>query len=175
MSRPRTTKLDGRFSSPEAEPASWDDTVRVLAEAELYWLTTVRADGRPHVTPLIGIWRDGTPNFCTGLDEQKTRNLEHHTQVALTTGSNTWAQGFDVVVEGVAHRVTDLDHLQTLADDYEQKYGPAWHFDVGDGVFDGGDHPAVVFRIEPTKVIAFAKDPHGMTTFAFAHSGVDAG
>ena len=141
MSRPRTTKLDGRFSSPEAEPARWDDTVRVLAAAELYWLTTVRADGRPHVTPLIGIWRDGAPYFCTGLDEQKTRNLEHHTQVALTTGSNTWAQGFDVVVEGVAHRVTDRDHLQTLADDYEQKYGPAGHFDVGDGVFDGGDHP----------------------------------
>ncbi|HEX5996052.1 MAG TPA: pyridoxamine 5'-phosphate oxidase family protein [Jiangellales bacterium] len=174
MARPRTTKLDGRFSSPDAEPARWDDTVRVLAHAELYWLTTVRIDGRPHVTPLIGVWRDGAAHFCTGLDEQKTRNLEHHARVALTTGSNTWAQGFDVVVEGVAQRVTERDELQALADAYEEKYGPEWHFDVEDGMFQGSDHPAVVFRIEPDKVIAFAKDPHGMTTFRFAGGGVDA-
>ena len=168
MTRPLATKLDGRFSSPEAEPAMWDDTVRALAEAELYWLTTVRADGRPHVTPLIGIWHDGAAHFCTGLDEQKTRNLEHRRQVALTTGSNTWARGFDVVVEGVAERVTDRDRLQLLAHAYEEKYGAEWHFDVGDGLFDSGDLPAVVFRIQPAKVLAFAKEPHGMTTFQFA-------
>jgi general stress protein 26 len=174
VTRPRTTKLDGRFSSPEAEPARWDDTERALAEAELYWLTTVRADGRPHVTPLIGVWHDGAAHFCTGLDEQKTRNLDHNVRVALTTGINTWAQGFDVVVEGVAVRVTDRDRLHVLADAYEEKYGPEWHFDVGDGVFDGGDHPAVVFRIEPVKVLAFAKEPHGMTTFQFAANSATA-
>ena len=122
MTRPLATKLDGRFSSPEAEPAKWDDTVRVLAEAELYWLTTVRADGRPHVTPLIGIWHDGAAHFCTGLDEQKTRNLDHNTHVALAAGTNTWARGFDAVVEGVAERVADRDRLQLLADAYEEKY-----------------------------------------------------
>ncbi|HEU4542667.1 MAG TPA: pyridoxamine 5'-phosphate oxidase family protein [Jiangellaceae bacterium] len=174
MTRPQATKLDGRFSSPEAEPARWDDTERVLAEAELYWLTTVRADGRPHVTPLIGIWHDGAAHFCTGLDEQKARNLEHHTQVALTTGTNSWARGFDVVVEGSAERVTDRGYLQILADAYEAKYGSAWHFDVADGVFDGGDHPALVFRVEPVKVLAFAKEPHAMTTFRFAGSGATA-
>ena len=43
-----------------------------------------------------------------------------------------------------------------------------WHFDVGDGVFlsSGGD--AAVFRIEPAKVLAFAKEPHGQTTYRFA-------
>lgn len=174
MTRPRTTKLDGRFSSPEALPAGWDETERALIEAELYWLTTVRADGRPHVTPLIGVWHRGAPHFCTGLDEQKTRNLEHNTRVALTTGTNTWARGLDVVVEGDAVRVADRDRLYILADAYEDKYGPAWHFDVGDGVFDGGDHPAVVFRIEPVKVLAFAKEPHGMTTFQFAANGATA-
>ena len=43
--------------------------------AELYWITTVRADGRPHVTPLIGVWFDGAMHFTTGLEEQKARNL----------------------------------------------------------------------------------------------------
>ena len=49
----------------------------MLENAELYWLTTVRNDGRPHVTPLIGVMQDGAVHSCTGLGEQKARNLEH--------------------------------------------------------------------------------------------------
>jgi nitroimidazol reductase NimA-like FMN-containing flavoprotein (pyridoxamine 5'-phosphate oxidase superfamily) len=139
----------------------------VLERAELYWLTTVRPDGRPHVTPLIGVWQDGAVHFCTGLREQKARNLEHHQRVALTTGSNAWARGMDVVVEGAAARVTDPRTLRRLADDYEAKYGSEWHFEVGDGAFRSGDDAAAVFRVEPTKVLAFAKQPHAQTTFRF--------
>lgn len=162
-----TAELDSRFSEPAAGPTSWPDAVRVLESAELYWLTTVRADGRPHVTPLIGVLQDEAMNFCTGLREQKARNLERHQQVALTTGVNTWAQGLDVVVEGSAARVIDRDALQRLAGAYEAKYGSDWHFDVGDGVFGSGDDAAAVFRIEPVKVLAFAKEPHAQTTYRF--------
>ena len=31
----------------------------------------------------------------------------------------------------------------------------------------GGENLAAVFRIEPDKVMAFAKDPHGQTTYRF--------
>jgi general stress protein 26 len=160
-------RLDSRFSDPEAGPTPWTDIADVLERAELYWLTTVRADGRPHVTPLIGVARDGAMHFCTGRSEQKARNLEHREQVALTTGNNTWARGLDVVVEGTAVRVTDRDELQRLADDYEAKYGGDWHFEVGDGVFGAGEDAALVFRIEPAKVLAFAKQPHAQTTYRF--------
>jgi general stress protein 26 len=159
--------LDTRFSDPAARPTPWSDAADVLERAELYWLTTVRADGRPHVTPLIGVVEDGAVHFCTGLREQKARNLEDRRQVALTTGNNTWAQGLDVVVEGTAVRVADRDALQRLADAYEAKYGSAWHFDVGDGVFGRGEDAVAVFRIEPAKVLAFAKQPHAQTTFRF--------
>jgi general stress protein 26 len=162
-----TAAIDGRFSDPEAGPTPWPDAAHVLEHAELYWLTTVRADGRPHVTPLIGVTKDGAVHFCTGLREQKARNLEHRRQVALTTGNNTWARGLDVVVEGSAVRVTDRDALQQLADAYEAKYGSEWHFDVGEGVFGAGDDAAAVFRIEPAKVLAFAKEPHAQTTYRF--------
>jgi PPOX class probable F420-dependent enzyme len=161
-------KIDKRFSQPEAEPTPWADALRVLQEAELYWLTTVRADGRPHVTPLVGAVQDEVVHFCTGLDEQKARNLEHDDRVAVTTGNNTWARGVDIVVEGTAVRIADEEQLQRLADAWEAKYGSVWHFDVGDGMFrhaDGGG--AAVFRVEPTKVLAFAKDPHGQTTYRF--------
>ena len=160
-------EIDSRFSDPAAGPSPWSDAAHVLEHAELYWLTTVRADGRPHVTPLIGVAEDATVHFCTGLREQKARNLEHSRQVALTTGTNTWAQGLDVVVEGTAVRVTDHDALQRLAHAYEAKYGSAWHFDVGDGVYGAGEDAAAVFRIEPAKVLAFAKGPHAQTTYRF--------
>jgi nitroimidazol reductase NimA-like FMN-containing flavoprotein (pyridoxamine 5'-phosphate oxidase superfamily) len=162
-----TAELDSRFSDPAAGPTPWSEAARVLEQAELYWLTTVRADGRPHVTPLIGVVEDGAVHFCTGLREQKARNLEHRTQVALTTGNNSWAQGLDVVVEGRAARVTDHDTLQRLADAFEAKYGSVWHFDVGDGGFGEGEEAAPVFRIEPTKALAFAKQPHAQTRYRF--------
>jgi general stress protein 26 len=160
-----TAEIDRRFSDPEADPTPWSEAVDVLEKAELYWLTTVRNDGRPHVTPLIGVTEDGVVHFCTGLGEQKARNLEHNDQVALTTGNNSWAQGLDIVVEGAAVRVTDQEALQRLADAYEAKYGSEWHFDVGDGEFVMSEGAAAVFRIEPAKVLAFAKEPHAQTTF----------
>jgi nitroimidazol reductase NimA-like FMN-containing flavoprotein (pyridoxamine 5'-phosphate oxidase superfamily) len=161
-------KLDIRFSDPAATSTPWEDVERALEQAELSWITTVRADGRPHVTPLVFVFHDGAAHFCTGLREQKYRNLEHSPKVALTTGTNTWAAGLDVVVEGTAVQVRDNAQLQRIADAYEAKYGAVWHFDVGDGVFlseAGGD--AAVFRIEAAKVLAFAKDPHAQTTYRF--------
>ena len=110
-----TTKFDGRFSDPAAGATPWEDAAQVLERAELYWLTTVRADGRPHVTPLVGVFHDGAVHFCTGLDEQKARNLEHNRQLAVTTGNNAWAEGLDVVVEGTATRIDDDAALQPLA------------------------------------------------------------
>ena len=163
-----TAEFDSRFSDAAAGPTPWSDVTHLLEHAELYWLTTVRADGRPHVTPLIGVAEGAAVHFCTGPREQKARNLEHGRQVALTTGTNTWAQGLDVVVEGIAVRVTDHDALQRLADAYEAKYGSTWHFDVGDGGFGIGEDTGPVFRIEPAKVLAFAKQPHAQTRYRFS-------
>src|SRR3954452_17082036 len=101
-----TTKFDDRFSDPAAQATPWPEALRALASAELYWITTVRADGRPHVTPLVGVVHEGEVYFCTGLEEQKGRNLAHSAKVALTTGTNTWNEGLDIVVEGEAVRIT---------------------------------------------------------------------
>ena len=159
-------RLDSRFSDPTATATPWAETERVLREAELYWITTVRADGRPHVTPLIGVFLDGALRFTTGLEEQKARNLEHNANVALTTGTNTWAQGLDVVLEGAALRVTDNGALRRLAAAIEDKYGAVWHYDVGDGLLLHGDAvEAAAFRVDTAKILAFAKNPHAQTTY----------
>lgn len=170
MTVPHSTQLDRRYSDPASQATPWHDATGVLREAELYWLTTVRGDGRPHVTPLVGVLVDDAVHFCTGLEEQKARNLGHHNQVAVTTGSNTWARGLDVVVEGIARRIDDDLTLHQVAKAYAEKYGSVWQFDVGDGVLlhPDGQHSAAVFRVDPRKVLAFAKQPHGQTTYHFA-------
>jgi hypothetical protein len=159
--------IDTRFSDAEAAPTPWPETLAALRGAELYWLTTVRSDGRPHVTPLIGVLDDEEMHFCTGLEEQKARNLEHNEHLALTTGTNTWAEGLDVVVEGAAVRVTEGDALRRLAAAFEAKYGSDWRFEVVEDGFVHGGGTAAVFRIAPAKVLAFAKQPHAQTTYRF--------
>ena len=42
-----------------------------------------------------------------------------------------------------------------------------WDFDNDDKGFDPNGNRAHVLRVAPAKVIAFAKSPHGQTTFRF--------
>jgi hypothetical protein len=101
-----TPEQDARFGDPESAPTPWADALRVLESAELFWISTVRRDGRPHVTPLPAVWHEDRLHFCTGAEEQKAVNLAGNPWVALTTGANRWKDGLDLVVEGEAVQVT---------------------------------------------------------------------
>lgn len=135
----------------------------------MYWLSTVRPDGRPHVTPLSAVWHDNAMVFCTGPTERKARNLEQNRHVVLTTGCNAIGEGTDVVVEGTAEPITDESRLKQLADAYEGKYPGVFGFNVRDGAFysdDGGT--ALVFEIKPRKGFAFGKgDAFSQTRWRF--------
>ena len=175
-----TGHIDPRYGDPSASAPPWDDIERVLTDAQLYWIITVRADGRPHAVPLVGVWDEHSFAFCTGAEEQKQRNLDGNPQVAVTTGStgaNGWGTGTDLVVEGTVARVTDASDLEHLAAAWFEKYGEDWHFEVrgqefvevssSGGSTEGG---AVVYRVTPAKVLAFGGG-HGQTAYRFpAHS-----
>jgi nitroimidazol reductase NimA-like FMN-containing flavoprotein (pyridoxamine 5'-phosphate oxidase superfamily) len=175
--------IDPRYGDASATAPDWTDVEQRLVDAPLYWLVTVRADGRPHAVPLCGVWHDGGFAFVTGEREQKMRNLEANPHVAVTAGplgAAGWASGKDVVVEGVATRITDPDALRVLAEEWERKYDGDWRWEVRDGRFvelsdSGGnadpDHPdeehgGLVFRVPPAKVMVFGDD-HGQTTYRF--------
>ncbi len=171
-----TGKIDPRYGDASATAPPWNDIERLLADAQLYWIITVRADGRPHAVPLVGVWHEGAFAFCTGAEEQKQRNLDSNPQVAITTGStgaNGWDRGKDIVVEGTAVRVTNAEALQALAAAWFAKYGEDWHFEVRGDEFvelsgSGGSTTggARVYRVAPAKVMVFG-DPHGQTTYPF--------
>ncbi|MFD7233840.1 pyridoxamine 5'-phosphate oxidase family protein [Streptomyces syringium] len=162
-------ELDERYSDERATAVPWTDAVTRLAEAEVYWLTTVRPDGRPHVTPLIGVWADGALHFCTGAHERKAKNLRGNPHVVLTTGTNSLREGYDLVVEGEAVRVGDEPRLRRLAGAWEAKYGAEWHFDVRDGLFvNPGAGEAVVFAVTPRTAFGFGKgETYSQTRWRF--------
>jgi nitroimidazol reductase NimA-like FMN-containing flavoprotein (pyridoxamine 5'-phosphate oxidase superfamily) len=128
-------ELDSRFSSPGAVALPWTAAVPQLQNAGIFWLSTVRPDGRPHVAPLIGVWQDGGFYFCTGAGEQKAKNIAGNARVVITTGANTFAEGLDVVLEGEAIVVSDNGRLQRLAEAFVAKYGEYWRLPGRDGVF----------------------------------------
>ncbi len=152
------TKIDERYSSDTAQATPWTEGSGLLREAKLYWLATVRPNGQPHITPLLGVWKDDAFHFTTGEREQKARNLEHNTHCAVLTGTNTLENGTDISVEGSATRVTDESTLHDLAEAWVAKYGEEWRFQVEDGAFHselGGK--ALVFRVTPSAAFGFGK------------------
>jgi general stress protein 26 len=168
------TMLDQQYSDPAAVAVEWEETQRVLAAAELFWLSTVRVDGRPHVTPVVAAWAEGALWFSTGTDEQKFANLRANPQVVLTTGCNRWDQGLDVVVEGDAVWVTDDAVLSRVAGAFAAKWDGRWQFTARDGRFrgSGSGDGATVFSVTPVKVFAHAKgDPFGATAHRFQDGG----
>jgi hypothetical protein len=165
MAERRVGELDARFSSPDAVAMSWNDVDAELDGAEIFWVTTVRPDGRPHTTPLIAVWIDGALYFGTGPGERKERNLRENRHCSLTTGCNAFRDGVDVVVEGNAERILDDETLGRVAERIARKYG--WRFEVaGDALrevvgpepeAESRSAPTFVFRLSPVNVFAYGR------------------
>jgi general stress protein 26 len=167
------SKVDERFSDRDAVATPWEVTLSELESAQLFWITTVRGDGRPHVTPLVAVWSEDALYVSLGEDEQKAVNLRGNAHVALTTGCNGWERGIDVVVEGEASRVIDRQELERVARVWTQKWDQRWQYVVGDNCFhhpgDNSETPDVihVYRVTPTKIFVFAKGNFSHTTHTF--------
>ncbi|MFF4951769.1 pyridoxamine 5'-phosphate oxidase family protein [Streptomyces chattanoogensis] len=169
--REPVTELHPDYSSAGATATAWTAAVGGMTEAEIFWLSTVRPDGRPHVTPLLAVWADGALHFATGAEERKARNLAAAPHCVLTTstaGGNDLHAGLDVVVEGDAVRVEDETTLLGLADLFLEKYGDDWRFEVRDGAFHREGHRALVFRVEPVRAFGFGRgETYSQTRWTF--------
>jgi hypothetical protein len=167
-----TPELDTRFSSPGAHGRPWSDARTRLLEAEIYWLSTVRPDGRPHTTPVAAVWFDEALVFGTGPTEQKAKNLGANTRVTATTGTNQLRTGFDVVIEGEAVRVTDPTVLRPIAEAFDAKYSGMFHYEVSDdaSVHDRASGEVLLFRVVMVKAFGFGreKDEFSQTRWWFA-------
>lgn len=161
--------LDTRFGDAAATPTPWEDALGVMNDAEVFWISTVRPDGRPHVTPLLAVWVEGALYFGTGEHERKRLNIAENPQCILTTGCNQLGSGLDIVVEGKAVRVINEARLRTVASAIEAKYGPDWRYEVDRDVLLGdGGNAAWLFRVEPVVAFGFRKgEPFSQTRWSF--------
>ncbi|MFN8558626.1 MAG: TIGR03667 family PPOX class F420-dependent oxidoreductase [Dehalococcoidia bacterium] len=90
-----------------------------LRGAEIVWLTTVHADGRPQSSPIWFLWDGETILFYTKPD-QKVRNIRRGPKVSLHLSDN--GHGGDIVsIEGAAAVVSEGTPA-TIEPAYLEKY-----------------------------------------------------
>jgi hypothetical protein len=162
------------------EPLQWDfvrerlDAGDPPAEgahnARTTWLTTVNADGSPHVTAVGALWEDGAFWFQTGAGTRKGRNVARDPRCSVATS----LLNMDVVVEGDAEHVTDPATVAKVARAYADQGWPAEPDPSGTGLtapFNApglGPAPWNVYRITPRSIAAtLGVEPGGSTRFTF--------
>ena len=138
---------------PESELASWSVALDRLENARTYWLTTVRPDGRPHVMPVWAVWLEGALWFSTSEQSVKGRNVAQEPRCSVSLD----AAGMQVVVDGLARRITATAELQRFAEAYTPKY--EWPVTVADGAvaFDDGGG-GNVYAVQASTVFALSDD-----------------
>jgi hypothetical protein len=123
-------------------------------------LRVVHAHARwaPHTTPLSGLFDDQGFLFCTGHQEQKTRNIIDDPRGSLHIGSPMFFEGIDIVLRGLFTRVTDRESLTAMIEAFVEKYGEFWRFDLGeDALVNHHGNPAWVFRLVPGVAFSFTR------------------
>ncbi|MGZ6546183.1 MAG: pyridoxamine 5'-phosphate oxidase family protein [Actinomycetota bacterium] len=165
-------ELHAGFSADDATATPWAEARSRLEDADLAWLTTVRPDGRPHVTPVIFVWSDDAAYFVTGPNERKAANLAQSTHCILTTGCNVLDAGLDVVVEGEAVSVEDPERRQQVADGFAAKYLPRegakiFHAGLRDGSFVAEGGTNLLYEVRPSAVFGFGKGAFSQTRWRF--------
>ena len=155
--REPVAELHQQFSSDGATVTPWAEARQRLEKAEVFWLSTVRPDGRPHVTPMVSVWMDGALYFSTGPSERKAQNLLRNSHCIITTGCNVLSEALDLVVEGFAILVRDAATLRRVADKFAAKYEPPFRFTVRDFAFAGEGGETLVFQVRPTKAFGYGR------------------
>jgi pyridoxamine 5'-phosphate oxidase-like protein len=132
-----------------------------------FWLSTIDADGQPHMTAVGAFWFGERCYFTGGPRSRKIRNLERDPRRALGVA----VHGYDVALEGRATRVTDEALLHRLAQVFaEGGLAPT----VADGGFThdhsaaSADPPWYVYEFTPEDAYAvMTTEPGGATRWTF--------
>ena len=138
--------------------------------ARTKWLVTVNEDGSPHVTAVGALWVDGSFWFQTGTGTRKSRNVARDPRCSVALS----IRDADVVVEGVAERVTDPATVARIAKAWADGGWPAEPDASGSGItapFNApaqGPPPWNVYRIEPrSATVVLGTEPGGLSRFVF--------
>jgi nitroimidazol reductase NimA-like FMN-containing flavoprotein (pyridoxamine 5'-phosphate oxidase superfamily) len=136
----------------------WSHVSERMAEAKYYWVSTVDSDGRPHATPVDGLWIDERLYFGGSPKTKRNRNLAVNPAVCIHLES-----AGDVVIlhgEAIELRNIDVSLSQRLADASKKKYGYA----PPPEAYSGGGS----FVVRPRMILAWKQFPKDVTRWQFA-------
>jgi hypothetical protein len=115
-------QLPDGYMRDDVEPRflPWEYVEQRMTEAINYWIATTRPNGRPHVSPIWGIWHDGRFWFDGSPETRRGKNIAQNPHITINLEDGMKA----VILEGV---VTDLAapslELRTeLSGIYKAKY-----------------------------------------------------
>ena len=135
----------------------WSHVVERMADAKHYWVSTVAPNGRPHSTPVDGLWLEDQLYFGGSPKTRRHRNLLENPSACIHLES-----ALDVVIlHGDAEELHNPERSLTvrLAEASKEKYGygpPPEMYERG-GVW--------VFR--PRMVMAWKQFPKDCTRWVF--------
>lgn len=144
------------YGVPKAEKGllPWTHVAERMVQAHVYWVCTVDGRGRPHATPVDGLWLDDRLYFGGSPDTRRQRNLAANPAVCIHLESGT-----DVLIlRGEARPLTppgrDLARRLSAASAQKYGYGPKPEdYETGSGTY--------VFR--PRTVFAWQAFPKDVT------------
>jgi PPOX class probable F420-dependent enzyme len=126
----------------------WSWAAERLAQARNYWVATVWPDGRPHASPVWGMWDDSVLWFTCAAGSRKARNLRAQPACVVTTEDAS----DPVIVEGTAQITTDQARIRHALDLMNAKY----HADIEIDFLDPARNCTIALR--PDKVIGMRHD-----------------
>ncbi len=137
----------------------WSWARERLVGAPIYWVASVTPDGRPHVTPIWGVWVDEAFWMEGGPRTRRFRNLADNPATVVTVERGNDA----IILEGDADLVTDLDDAlaERLLSAY-RKYIPTHGYQAELSNWADG-----IWRVRPRKVMAWSDFPADTTKWTF--------
>lgn len=150
--RPEVPK-DYGLPDDDAGLLEWSWAEERLAGAMNYWIATVRRDGRPHATPVWGVWHEGALFFDGSGETRRMKNIAANPEVSvhLETGDEV------VILEGRAESAPvppDRAFAAQLAGLYTAKYAAHEYAPEPDQWDEGG-----LYVVRPRKVIGWMLKP----------------
>jgi general stress protein 26 len=117
----------------------WKWVIERLERSHNYWVCTTRADGRPHVMPVWGVYVDNAIVFSTDPSSLKARNIQRRPEAIIHLESGDEVIITQGVIEKIALR-------QSIDDAYNAKYKMRL------SSFPG---PAGIYELKPKVVMAW--------------------
>ena len=141
-SRPYMPGYDMMFRQ-DKRPLSWTRAAGRFSRSHNYYLSTTRADGRPHVMPVWGVWFDRAFYFSTGRQSRKSKNLSLNTNCVVCSENASEA----VILEGKAREIRGNPLRVRFVAAYKKKYD-----------WDMSDNTSPVYQVRPRVIFGIVEN-----------------